>query len=149
MKLQIKDVVCHQGRDWIVQGVLTYKIGGRTLPLARVADGADIRFVEPLLDELDDRLLLLAEVTDLDTSTPPPPTIDYGGKSYVLRFSGTATVAVDGAVPGRTSGSCEVWRYRAAGDLFLQLERWPDGVVALAGESVHRGMIDVLPGTSS
>ncbi|MDX2020136.1 MAG: DUF4178 domain-containing protein [Deltaproteobacteria bacterium] len=149
MKLQIKDVVCHQGRDWIVQGVLTYKLGGRTLPLARVVDGSDVRFVEPLLDDLDDRVLLLAEVTDLETSTPPAPTLSYGGKTYVPRFSGTATVVVDGRVPERTSGSCEVWRYRAAGDLFLQIEKWPDRVVVLAGESVHKGMIDVLPGSSS
>lgn len=149
MKLQIKDVVCHQGRDWIVQGVLTYKVGGRSLPLARVVDGPDVRFVEPLLDELDDRVLLLSEITDLDTSTPPPPTIAYGGKSYVPRFSGTATVAVDGRVPGRSSGTCEMWRYRAAGDLFIQIEKWPDRVVVLAGESVHKGMIDVLPGSDS
>lgn len=149
MKLQVRDIVSHAGRDWVVEGILTYKLGNRTLPLARVADGSAVRFVEPLLDDLDDRVLMMAEVDDLDTATPPPQTISYQGKSYVPRFSGAATVALEGRVPGRTTGACELWRYRAAGDVFLQIERWPDRVVVLAGESIHKGMIDVLPGSGT
>lgn len=149
MKLKVKDIVCHQGRDWVVEGILTYKLDGKPLPLARIVDGADVRWLEPLLDDLDDRFLLLSEVQDLHSSTPPPATISYHGKSYLPRFAGTAEVALAGRVPARTAGSCEVWRYRAAGDVFLQIERWPDGVVVLGGESVHKGMIDILPGSAA
>ncbi len=145
MKLQLRDIVSYQGRDFTVEGLVTYKLGARTLPLARVVDGAEECWLEPLLDDLDDRVLWLSEISDLDTATPPAATISYQGKSYVPRFSGTATVAVDGRVAGRSNGSCEIWRYRAAGDVFLQIERWPDRVVVLAGESVHKGMVDVLP----
>ena len=49
-------------------------------------------------------------------------------------------------MPERAAGSADVWRYRAAGDLFLQIEEGGGRVFMLAGESVHRGMIDVLPG---
>ena len=49
-------------------------------------------------------------------------------------------------MPERTAGSADVWRYRAAGDLYLQIEEGGGRVFMLAGESVHRGMIDVLPG---
>ncbi len=147
MKVQLRDIVSYQGRDFIVEAILTYKIGGRSLPLVRLVDGQQVAWMEPLLDDMDDRVLWLTEVSDLDTATPPPATIAYQGKSYVPRLSGAATVAVDGRAPGRSNGNCEVWRYRAAGDVFLQIERWPDRVVALAGESVHKGMIDVLPGS--
>ena len=149
MKLQIRDIISHQGRDWTVEGILTYKLGDKSLPLARVVDGADVRWVEPLLDVMDDRVLMLQEVQNLETATLPPPTLSYNGKSYVPRFSGVATVAVEGRAPARSTGSCEVWRYRAAGDEFLQIERWPDRTVVLAGESVHKGMLDVLPGSTA
>jgi hypothetical protein len=142
---RLRDVFSHQGRDFLVEGLLTYKLGARTLKLARVVDGDDVRFVEPLTDDADDRLLVLAEVTDLRVGTPPPATISYKGGSYVPRLSGSATVTIDGAVTGRTGGSCELWRYRAAGDLFLQIERWASGTVFLAGESVHKDMVDFLP----
>lgn len=145
MKLNVRDIVSHQGRDFIVEGILTYKVDGRTLPLARTLDGKDVRWVEPLLDELDDRLLIFEEVNDLHVNTPPPTTIAYNGKSYVPKFSGTAVVTLSGRVPGRTAGNIEVWRYRAGGDVYLQIERWPEGVVVLVGESVHKGMVDVLP----
>ena len=62
------------------------------------------------------------------------------------RLSGTATVDVEGSVPDRAAGSCELWRYRAAGDVFLQIEKWPDKTVTLAGESVHKDMVAGLPG---
>lgn len=146
MKVQVRDIVSHQGRDWVVEGILTYKIAGRTLPLARLVDGQQVAWLEPLLDDMDDRVLWFTETTDLDTATPPAATLAYQGKSYVPRFSGAATVAIEGRVPGRSNGTCELWRYRAAGDVYLQIERWPDRVVTLAGESVHKGMLDVLPG---
>jgi hypothetical protein len=59
---------------------------------------------------------------------------------------GRATVEVSGQIPERISGSVQIWRYRAAGDLFLQIEEGGGRVSMLAGESVHRGMIDILPG---
>ncbi len=149
MKLRPRDVISYEGRDYIVAGVLVYQLGIQNLPLGRAVDdsagGNDVLWIEPLLDDADDRLLVFREVRDLVVGTPPPPTIAYRGNSYVPRLSGTANVTVDGAVSDRPSGPCEVWRYRAAGDVFLQIERWPHKVVTLAGESVHQDMIDVLP----
>lgn len=148
MKLRPRDVVSTQGRDWIVEGVCTYKIGGKSYPLARAVEGGEVRFIEPLMDDLDDRILMLQEITDLHVSTPPPSSLSYKGRSYLPKLSGAGTCEITGAVAGRTAGPCEIWRYRAAGDLFLQIERWPDRVVTLAGESVHKNMVDVLPGNA-
>jgi len=147
MKLRLRDIVSYEGKDYIVEGLLTYKLNAKTYRLARVVDGVTVRWVEPLADDADDRLLLFQDVKDLDMSTPPPATISYRGASYVPRLSGQATVEVAGKIPDRFAGTCDVWRYRAAGDLFLQIERWPDRVVLLHGESVHKSMIDVLPGS--
>ena len=142
-----RDVLSYLGRDYIVEGLLTYRLGGKTYRLARAVDGAAVLWVEPLTDELDDRLLLLTEVRDLEIGTPPPPSISYRNSTFVPRLSGAATVEVNGTVPGRSAGTVEVWRYRAAGDLFLQIEAGAGGKVILHGESVHKGMIDILPGS--
>jgi hypothetical protein len=145
MKLRLRDIVSYQGKDYVTEGLLTYRLGGKVLRLARVVDGATVRWVEPLADDSDDRLLILDEVTGLDISAPPPSSISYQGKTYLPKLSGQATVEVAGKIPDRLAGSCEVWRYRAAGDVFLQIERWSDRTVTLAGESVHKDMVDILP----
>jgi hypothetical protein len=145
MKLRLRDILSYQGKDYVVEGLLTYRLGGKVLRLARVVDGTTVRWVEPLTDDSDDRVLLLEEVPGLDLSIPPPSTISYQGKSFLPKLSGAATVEVAGKVPDRVAGSCDVWRYRAGGDVFLQIERWGDRTVTLAGESIHKDMVDVLP----
>jgi hypothetical protein len=145
MKLRLRDILSYQGKDYVVEGLLTYRLGGKVLRLARVVDGSTVRWVEPLADDSDDRVLLLDEVPGPDLSIPPPSTISYQGKTYLPRISGPAIVEVTGKVPDRVAGTCDVWRYRAAGDVFLQIERWADRTITLAGESVHKDMIDVLP----
>jgi hypothetical protein len=145
MKLRLRDIVSYQGRDYVTEGLLTYRLGGKVYRLARVVDGDTVLWVEPLTDDSDDRLLILQEVPGLPLSTPPPSSISYQAQSYLPKLSGPATVEVGGKVPDRLAGSCEVWRYRAAGDLFLQIERWADRTVTLAGESVHKDMVDILP----
>jgi hypothetical protein len=145
MKLRLRDIFSYQGRDYVVEGVLTYRLGGKVLHLARVVDGPTVRWVEPLTDDADDRVLIMEEIAGLDLSTPPPASISYQNRTYLPKLSGQATVEVAGKVSDRLAGACEVWRYRAAGDVFLQIERWPDRTVTLAGESVHKDMVDVLP----
>jgi Domain of unknown function (DUF4178) len=145
MKLRPKDVISYQGQDFVVEGILTYKLSGRSYPLARAVDGEEIRWIEPLMDDLDDRMLFFQEVRDLRVGTPPPPTISYKAASYVPRLSGQATVDVDGSVPDRPGGACELWRYRAAGDQFLQIEKWAGKTVTLAGDSIHKDMVQIFP----
>jgi hypothetical protein len=145
MKLRLRDILSYQGKDYVVEGILTYRVGGKVYRLANVVDGDTVHWVEPLMDASDDRILILDEITDLDISTPPPPTISYQGKSYLPKLSGQATVEVAGKITDLLAGTCEIWRYRAAGDVFLQIERWPDRTIILAGESVHKDMVDVLP----
>src|SRR5581483_5570789 len=131
MKLRVRDIVCYQGQDLVVEGLLTYRVGGKTHVLARLVDRDTVLWLEPQADDSEDRLLLFSEIDDVDVETPPPPTISHQGRSYLPRFSGTATVELAGRVPDRVAGSCELWRYRAAGDHYLQIERWADRRVTL------------------
>jgi len=146
MKIQVRDAVSYAGRDYVVEGVINYEAGGKSWQLARALDGDAVLWVEPLREEADDRLLLLREIRDLEMSVPPPTAIAYHDLTYVQRLSTRVTLSVTGQVPERTSGSVMLWRYRAAGDLYLQIEEAPGRVSMLAGESVHKGMIDILPG---
>jgi hypothetical protein len=145
MKLHLKDVVSYAGTDYLVEGLIGYRLGRRKRVLARLVDGERILWMQPVSDELHERVLFLEEVHDLDMTTPPPANIYFKGRTYLRVHAGQAEVTTSGRTPGRVSGTCEVWRYRAAGDTFIQMEAWPDGLVVLAGPSAHQGMLQILP----
>jgi hypothetical protein len=140
--LKPRDVLSYLGRDYVVEGVVVYKLNGRAYPLARAVDGDAVLWVEPLMDDMDDRMLVLTQVRDLDIATPPPQSISYRQAAFLPRWSGNTTVEVVGQIPGQAAGQREVWRYRAAGDVFLQIEARGTETVVLYGESVHKGMIE-------
>jgi hypothetical protein len=146
MKIQVNDAVSYAGRDYLVEGVVTYDSGAETWQLARAVDGASVLWIEPSHGDADGRLLVLREIRDLEMSVPPPSAIAYHELTYVQRLATRVTVSVEGRVPDRTGGSVMLWRYRAAGDLYLQLEEGAGRVAMLDGESVHPSMIEVLPG---
>jgi hypothetical protein len=146
MKIQVNDAVSYAGRDYLVEGVVTYDSGAETWQLARAVDGASVLWIEPPHGDADGRLLVLREIRDLEMSVPPPSAIAYHELTYVQRLATRVTVSVEGRVPDRTGGSVMLWRYRAAGDLYLQLEEGAGRVAMLAGESVHPSKIEVLPG---
>jgi len=144
-KVKLKDVLSHAGRDYVVEGLLTYDVAGKVHRLARAQAGKDLVLIELLTGEMDDRMLLLRDVHDLPVSTPPPPSIHYRNGSFVSRWSGLAKIAVEGQGGDRNAGACEVWRYRAGGDLVLQIEKWGAAVRVLFGESVPKGLIEHYP----
>jgi hypothetical protein len=145
MQLHLKDVVSYAGTDYLVAGLITYRMAGHKRELARLVDGERALWMDPLLDEIGERVLFFEEVHDLDMTTPPPANISYKGRTYVRVLAGQAEVETSGYTPGRVLGTCEVWRYRAAGDTFIQIEAWPDGLVVLAGPSAHQAMLQILP----
>jgi hypothetical protein len=154
LKIHVRDAVSYAGRDYVVEGVVTYDAGGEAWQLARAVDGDSVLWIEPQHEDGVARLLVLREIDDLaidleidlKMSVPPPTAIAYHDLTYVQRLATRVKIGVAGQVPERTSGSLMVWRYRAAGDLYLQLEEGMGRVAMLAGESVHSGMIEVLPG---
>ena len=143
MKLNLGDRVGYQGIDHQVEAILTYTLADRVLCLARLVGLGQVRFLEQSVTGADDRVLVLTEIQGLDITTPPPATIYHRGESYLLKVTGAAKVTTAGGDPR----SCTLWRYRASGDQFLQIEQWPDHVRMLAGASVHLGMLEIRPAT--
>jgi len=145
VKLHLGDVVGYQAIDYRVEGVLDFTLADRTLRLVAMVAGNEVLFLEPIV--MADRVLLMSQIALLDISSPPPATIYHQGESYLLKLSGETTVDVTGQVDGRKPSSCRLWRYRAAGDRYLQIEQWPDALRMLAGTAIHKGMLEVRPAT--
>lgn len=148
MPIHIRDVLSFSGRDYLVEGTVAYLLGGKRSLMARAVDGeatAWFEFPDQEAGPPADRLLVLREVRDLDLALPPPESIDYHQRSYVQRLTARAVIEIEGAVSDRAAGVRQVWRYRAAGDRYLQIEEGNGRLFMMAGESVPRGMIDHLP----
>ena len=148
MPIHIRDVLSFSGRDYVVEGTVSYLLAGKRSVMARAIDGETTAWVEFPDDEAGppaERLLVLHEVRDLDLAMPPPESIDYHQLSYVQRLTARAVIEIDGAVPEHVAGALQVWRYRAAGDRYLQIEEGNGRLFMLAGVSTPRGMIDHLP----
>ena len=148
MPIHIRDVLSFHGRDYLVEGTASYLLAGKRSLMARAVDGettAWIEFPEQEAGPPADRLLVLHQLHDLDLAMPPPDSIDYHQLSYVQRLAARAVIEIDGVVPDHTTGTLQVWRYRAAGDRYLQIEEGNGRLFMMAGESVPRGMIDHLP----
>jgi hypothetical protein len=143
LNLSRSDIVSYLGVDYLVEGFIDYALADRVLRLAAMVAPDQARFLEQPPSPMADRVLILSEVENLEISTPPPGAIYHLGESYLLRLQGSADVAISGQVDGRPAGLCSIWRFRAAGDQFLQIEAWPDRVRTLAGASVHRDMLEV------
>ena len=145
MKIQVKDIISFAGRDYVVEGTATYHLAGKPSVLAR-RRRRRLFWIEAPRDEgeaVSDRLLRCARSATSRSRCRRP---DHRLPRPHLRpaAGGTDTVELAGDVPERAAGPTEVWRYRAAGDLYLQIEEGGGRVFMLAGESVHRGMIDIL-----
>ncbi len=149
MKLNLRDIVGYQGVAFVAEGLLDYRLPDRTLRLARLVGGERVLYLELGASAPSNRVLILADLSNLDITVPPPATIYHGGESFLLRWSGPAQVSIAGNTGERRSGPCMLWRYRAAGDRFLQIEEWPDGIRMLEGASAHESMIEVRPGPSA
>lgn len=143
MKLHMQSVVRHQGRESTVDAVIVFRLAARTLTLARLRGPAGIAWFEPPEDDLHERAILFHEVSNLDIDTPPPAHVCYQGIPFVSVLAGRAEATLFGAAPERTSGPCELWRYRGAGDQYLHIERWPHRQCILAGASVHLSLLEI------
>lgn len=139
------DTVDYMGATFTVTGMVTYRLPQGAHWLARLEGTETPLFVELPGNPATGRILVLTEIPPLDINTPPPTTIYDGDESYLLHLSGTADVTVTGEVPGADGSRCTLWRYRAAGDRYLQIEAWPNHVRMLAGATVHESMIEVRP----
>ncbi len=144
------DIVQHDGKDYLVEGVVQYDEDGHTWRCARMVDAGVEKWLLVGLERggvLTVRILVPAS---LEVTGYPPETLDVGGVSHKLDKRGTATATFQGELPGLpgagdgASSRCRWWKYQAAGDKVLLVEQWGDFYRALAGETVKPDDIELL-----
>jgi hypothetical protein len=147
------DVVQHGGRDYLVEGVVSYDEDGHTWRGARLLDGGDERWLLVGLERGSAMTVRLLALADVELTGYPPETLEVGGTGFKLAGRGTATVTLAGDLtgvpvpPGEGGGGsvrCRWWRYSAAGDRTLVVEQWGETYRALAGETVRPDDVDLL-----
>ena len=62
--IHLRDVVSYTAADYLVEGLISYRLGKRKRVLARLVDGERVLWMDPLPDEIDERVLFLEEVHD-------------------------------------------------------------------------------------
>src|SRR5262249_26748441 len=125
------DIVQHGGRDYLVEGIVSYDEDGHTWRGARMLDSGHERWMLVGLGRGTGMTGRILETTkDVDMSGYPPDALDVGGTSYKLAGRGTATATFQGDVTGLphpaegTAARCRWWKYSTAGDGTLVVEQW-------------------------
>ena len=146
------DVVQHGGRDYLVEGVVSYDEDGHTWRGARLADGGLERWMLIGMERgsaMTVRMLDLARGVEMNGY--PPETLEVAGIPYKLSGRGTATATFQGDLEGLPSPSgeggsarCRWWKYAAAGEKTLVVEQWGEIYRTLKGETVRADDVDLL-----
>lgn len=156
--LRVDDVVTMDGKDYLCEGVIAYDEDGHRWSGARVADGADIKW---LLIGIERAAASSARLLVHDDSVPitgyPPEAIVIGEVRYVLDKRGAATCQLFGELGSlgalkkdRPQGHverCRWWLYSAPGDDTLVVEQWGSDYRLLRGKRVVDGTIELMPGS--
>jgi hypothetical protein len=149
--VRVDDVVQHNGRDWLVEGVITYDEDGHTWRAARISDRELEQWMLVGIERgsgLTVRMLQVAK--GLELAGYPPETLEHETVSYKLAQRGTATATFNGAmlglppVPEGGSLRCRWWRYQAAGEKCLLVEQWGEQYRPLVGANVPAEDVEML-----
>jgi len=150
-ELRPNDVIQHDGKDYLVEGVVKYDEDGHTWCAARMVDGGTEQWLVVGLERgTTATVRVLAPAAKLDITGYPPETLEVGGTAYKLAGRGTATATFVGdvaGVPGPHEGSsqrCRWWKYQAAGEKVLLVEQWGEVYRALVGETVRPDSVELL-----
>ncbi len=145
-----QDVVQHNLKDYLVEGVVQYDEDGHTWRAARMVDAGQESWLLVGLERTGLTVRLLTVAAGLEVVGYPPETLDFGGISYKLAQRGTATVTFQGdlsGLPGASDGAstrCRWWKYQAAGEKCLILEQWGETYRGLVGVGVPAADVDLL-----
>jgi hypothetical protein len=154
--LRLGDVVQHQGRDYLVEGLLTYDEDGHDWTAGRLVDGDDERWLVVGMERIGAAALRLCEVDrQVEMSGYPPEFLTVGGDRYKLDKRGTASVKATGdaaVVGGKDPAAggvlrCRWWRYEAPGERCMLVEQWGGEFRVLRGATVAASDLDLMPGS--
>lgn len=143
--LQIGDIVQYEGRDWVVEGRLTFDDSGYTWMEYMLQDADDLRWLSV---EEDDRVEVcwMSTVTDLEISRTPPQTITHNGITYRRTNQGTAKMKRIGTTLNKQSQICRYYDYNATNNQVLSVENWNDDLEVSVGQRINPRALTLLPG---
>jgi hypothetical protein len=143
--LQIGDIVQYLGRDWVVEGSLTYDVEGYTWMEYMLQDGDDIRWLSVEEDDMVEVAFLEAN-NQLDVSQNPPQQLNFGGETYRRVDSGVAKMTRQGTIVRRDAQRCQYFDYETPNDKVLSIEIWNGEIEVTAGERINPRSLTLLPG---
>lgn len=153
--LRVGDVVQHDGKDFLVEGVLAYDEDGHDWAAARLVDADDERWLVVGMERIGAAALRLCRIDrELEVSGYPPDFLTSAGNRYKLDKRGTASVRASGDAgvvdPAAAPGSvqrCRWWRYEAPGGHGLIVEQWGASFRVLRGTAIAASELDLMPGS--
>ena len=135
-------------RDYIVEGSLSLDDDGRALRLHRLADGAAVRWLA--VREGTPSPLLLDEDHELPIERGAPTELRHGGAPYRLERRASTRARRMGQVgprlAARQGDRATLFEYAGVGDKRIVAVSWPDGTDGFVGATVHRALVEILPG---
>jgi hypothetical protein len=144
--IQVGDVVQHLGRDFVVEGVVTFSEEGRGARFYRMFDDGKERFLYARGGSADPLLLAPAMVNSELDGSEPPERLEHAGGSYQKSARAQAQAVVVGQFGARSpNAKVRVFEYVGAGPLRLLIVDWGRDVEVFAGERLSPASLDILP----
>lgn len=131
--------------DYIVEGVVLLREGGRTTTVVNMADGSRHRWLVGA--ESNDRWLLVEPVTAHGVSGEPPRNIRRPAGEFTLARRGQASAACFGRHERPDTPRAATYVYDTTSRDVLWLERWGHEVLMGEGRYVEPSDVSFLPGS--
>lgn len=143
--LQIGDIVEYMGRDWVIEGRLTYKEEGATWLEYMLQDNSDIRWLSVEEDDTVEVCFLEPNHT-LNVADSPPKQLNFEGETYKLVSSGLADMTQEGNILRRDTERCQYFDYQGSQGKVLCIEFWGGEIEVTMGEMINPKTLRLLPG---
>lgn len=154
--VRVGDVISYDGRDFLIEGVLSYDEGGHRWNAGRMVDGDDKYWLVVGMERSGSFLIrLMQDAPNIDIDGYPPETLLVGETRFNQDKRGTATITMKGETGlGRpnadgleTAERCRWWLYDTAGDEVVIVEQWGTDYRALRGGTIDASAVELMPGS--
>ena len=151
------DIIQRDGRDYLVEGTVSFDEDGHRWVAGRLVDADTELWLVVGMERAGSASMRLMELDrGVEVSGYPPEALDAGGTRYALAKRGTATARMSGDVAGLGGADpsrpesvvrCRWWRYEAAGAGSLIVEQWGGDFRVLRGSEITDADLEMIPGS--
>ncbi len=143
--IQVGDIICYKGDNWIVEGRVIYDGGGFNWIEYLLLNEDKICWLSIEQDDLIE-VLWFEPINALTVNTNPPSELDFNGNLYKCVESGKATIKYEGNTHNKQEPSCTYYDYESENNQVLAIEIWGNEIEIMAGEKINPRSLDILPG---